>query len=87
MTNPRIERMQRDVMVTSPGKLVAITVVAAALGFLGALAGMTSPQLIAAPAEAPAQAAAGPRSEVANSPCSGDYGNQATQPNEHIQAF
>ena len=87
MTNPRIERMQREVMVTSPGKLIAITVVAAALGFVGALTGMTSPQLSAAPADAPAQVAGAARSDVANSPCSGDYGNQGTQANDHIQAF
>ena len=85
MTPSRIDRMQEDVQVNQPGKLMAISLIAGlAIMFLG-ITTMTSQELTAGEAPAPAQAGATPGSDFVYFP--GQYTSQAAEPSEHTEAF
>jgi hypothetical protein len=85
MSTSRFGRMQRELLVTHPGKLIAITVVAAVVGGLLAFTRMTSPELAAAPAGARAESTASPRVDFTYFP--GQYVNQAREASDPIEAF
>jgi hypothetical protein len=83
MSTSRFGRMQRELLVTHPGKLIAITVVAAVIGGLLAFTRMTSPELAAAPAGARAESTA----SAAFTYFPGQYVNQARETSDPIEAF
>jgi hypothetical protein len=81
MTQARIDRMQAEVQIIDHGKLLALTVAAAAVVILLGVTGMTSPELTASEAETRPQAG----SDFVYFPSL--YVNQATEASEHVQAF
>ena len=83
MTQARIDRMQAEVQIIDHGKLLALTVAAAAVVILLGVTGMTSPELTASEAEAETRPQAG--SDFVYFPSL--YVNQATEASEHVQAF
>ena len=85
MTPTRIDRMQRDVEVNQPGKLMAISFIAGLAVMFLAMTSMTSPDLSAGQNAGAAQAAASPGTETVYFPS--QYTNQATGSAEHTESF
>lgn len=81
MPKSRIERMLKDVRITSYGKLAVLTIAAAVAAIFIAVTSLTSGELTASETAAPLQA----DSDFVYFP--GQYVNKATGPSEYIQPF
>jgi hypothetical protein len=81
MTQSRIERMVDEVRITSYWKIAVLTIAAATVAVIIAIASMSTAETTAGETATP------PVITVDSNYLPGQYVNKATGPSEHIQAF
>jgi hypothetical protein len=88
MAQSRIERMLKEVRITSYGKLAVLTIAAAGAAVIVTITSLTSHELTAADRAALQTAdTASPLRTDSSSYFPAQYVNQATEASEHIQGF